>query len=588
MSISEGKIADVVRARKIIEPIIVQVSNVQSVEKTQDVVKAKIHDNKYQITTIFKLKDTALLKRLKDFMLIKVIQGSVHVPQNISKTLVVAISNFEIVDATLKKLINTCPLEKIDHLDKIGTAPIVRTGVPVSHQQAAPADLSKGKITPFSLLTTFGSKLIIKGRVVSKNDKFKYAKGNLFSFVLQDKDGAEIKATCFNDVCDEKFDQIKVGETYYITKADYKQSNGKGYRSAKMIDLDMIIGKYTIIQKSSDEVPMISSIVPIADLVESPVDATYDICAFLVDKGPEQTYKNEKAKVTLTFMDQSSYAVEVDFWNEDIDKTKDMENGVVYVLTSLKLKEFKYKTLTVTKATKILSNTDIEQYDEASLVNKFIQEHTTPEGITVSDLRYLANETTVEFKSGDIRIADQLYCLRKLEEKTSETSEDVKANVYGYFTMFKVDNGFCYLSCPDCKKKIVEGSTFCEKCQKDIQPMRRFIVRASIADSTSSIWVTIFDEEMKKIIGKSADEMYEINEQDSELFENLFKQLTFIECRFHLICKKDEYNGETRTRFTVNFIQVLDNIASGTEEMKSLERMANDMKNGIIGIEEEH
>jgi hypothetical protein len=93
-----------------------------------------------------------------------------------------------------------------------------------------------------------------------------------------------VKITCFDDVCNEKFDVIEVGKTYYIAKGNFKESNGKGgFRKAQQIDFDLNVSKYTVIQESKEQVQMISSIVPISDLVNQPTDISYDICGMLIE-----------------------------------------------------------------------------------------------------------------------------------------------------------------------------------------------------------------------------------------------------------------------------------------------------------------
>jgi len=67
-----------------------------------------------------------------------------------------------------------------------------------------------------------------------------------------------------------------------------------------------------------------------------------------------------------------------------------------------------------------------------------------------------------------------------------------------------------YLSCPNCKKKVVdEVNSICQHCNTDYQNGKyRYILSAEFADTTTSIWATMYDEIAEKILGGiTADEL---------------------------------------------------------------------------------
>ncbi|ELP94012.1 replication factor A 1, rfa1, putative [Entamoeba invadens IP1] len=453
-----GKLNELLQARKFTTQFCVQVYEIKTVPTKQDIVKAKVHDSKTSITAIVRCTGTDAVKNLKEFSIIRITNAVLHVPTDESKTLVLAINNFDTVDKTQTKMLGA-NLLNVTKLNQVSQAPHVRAGVPTSHSAAVPADLSKAKITPFAMLTAMQNKSTIKGRVISKQDKFKYAKGNLFNFVLQDKEGGELRATAFNDMCDALYDTIQVGSTYYISKGEFKVPTNKNYRSAKMIDVDMVVGRYTTVQKAEDELPAISSITAISDLLTSPVDSLYDICGVLVQVKDEDHLKNDKIRRSILVADQTKHVVSINFWGEDAAIPERLEPLKTYVFRQVQLREFRTRNMNYSsRSSSIIEGEQIAKYDETSLVHKMLDESKTSTGEYVFDrptFIYLDETTTADSVQGTKTEQSKLFKLSKFNEAVLASEEDIKGNVYAYFTSFKTDSTFYYVSCPSCKRKSI-------------------------------------------------------------------------------------------------------------------------------------
>lgn len=107
-----------------------------------------------------------------------------------------------------------------------------------------------------------------------------------------------------------------------------------------------------------------------------------------------------------------------------------------------------------------------------------------------------------------------------------------------------------YPSCPECKKKLMQendDSWRCEKCNKFYpQPQWRYILGATIEDSTASIFVNIFDELGAFLIGMSADEMQKHKESDPESHNRFLKKAIFQTYNFKGRAKLESYNVSLR------------------------------------------
>lgn len=78
------------------------------------------------------------------------------------------------------------------------------------------------------------------------------------------------------------------------------------------------------------------------------------------------------------------------------------------------------------------------------------------------------------------------------------------------------DSTLWYPACPTCNKKVVatgSGAWNCESCNSVGACKRRFILKCLLADATAATQVNIFDDQAKQLIGCSADELAEKDEQ---------------------------------------------------------------------------
>jgi replication factor A1 len=86
-------------------------------------------------------------------------------------------------------------------------------------------------------------------------------------------------------------------------------------------------------------------------------------------------------------------------------------------------------------------------------------------------------------------------------------------------------NVYRYASCPEenVQKKVVQqpdGSWFCEStgaCYPTCE--YRYIASMKIGDHTDSTWCTGFNDVAVKLLGKTADEMHNLKEENEEVRE---------------------------------------------------------------------
>lgn len=84
-----------------------------------------------------------------------------------------------------------------------------------------------------------------------------------------------------------------------------------------------------------------------------------------------------------------------------------------------------------------------------------------------------------------------------------------------------------------------------------------------MADWTGQLWLSLFNAEGVTLVGKTADEMHELNESDGDKYKAILQDRTLMTWEFACRAKSDTYNDQTRVRYTVSRLRPVDWAASG-------------------------
>jgi replication factor A1 len=113
------------------------------------------------------------------------------------------------------------------------------------------------------------------------------------------------------------------------------------------------------------------------------------------------------------------------------------------------------------------------------------------------------------------------------------------------------------MACPTdgCNKKVVEEGPAmyrCEKCAKVYDHCQhRFIFSMQIADHTGATWINVFNETGEELLGKNAEELYYLKQNDETSYAFAFKEPLFKPLIFKLRAKQETYQGESKLRCNV-------------------------------------
>src|SRR5271154_6234998 len=186
-------------------------------------------------------------------------------------------------------------------------------------QSKPPSSSAQANIYPIEALSPYSHKWTIKARCTSKSDiktwHNRNGEGKLFSANFLDESG-EIRATGFNDQCDQLYDLLQEGSVYYISSPCRVQIAKKQFSNLSN-DYELTFERDTVVEKAEEQdgVPRVRfNFTPIGDLQSLEKDTTTDVVGILKDVGETsqivaKTTSKPYDKRELGLVDQTGFSV---------------------------------------------------------------------------------------------------------------------------------------------------------------------------------------------------------------------------------------------------------------------------------------
>mmetsp|Transcript_33878 Transcript_33878/g.40598 ORF Transcript_33878/g.40598 Transcript_33878/m.40598 type:complete len:126 (+) Transcript_33878:325-702(+) len=119
-----------------------------------------------------------------------------------------------------------------------------------------------------------------------------------------------------------------------------------------------------------------------------------------------------------------------------------------------------------------------------------------------------------------------------------------------------------------------DGSYHCERCGQTYQNcVRRFIFSATVADDSSTTWVSVFDDQAKALFGEAvtADGVFEaMNEQGQDAYDAHFTKANFTDWIITCKVKQEMNQDEMRVKSSIQSIHPMDYAKEGRSLMKGI------------------
>lgn len=410
---------------------------------------------------------------------------------------------------------------------------------------------SNANIYPIEGLSPYAHKWTIKARVSHKSPIRFWSRpnseGKLFSVNLLDESG-EIKATGFNEQCDQFYELLQEGAVYFISNP-CKVNLAKKQYSNLPNDYELMFERDTVIEKCEDaeNVPQVRyNFTNIGLLNDIEKDSTIDVIGVLkevqevtqiVSKSSQKPFDKRE----LTLVDDSGYSVRLTVWGKTATAF-DASPEAIIAFKGAKVGDFGGRSLSLLSSGSMAIDPDIPDahklkgwYDSQGRMESFAS-HSNMGSTGVAGGR-----------------GDPLKTVAQVKEENLGMSSDTPDyfSTKGTIVYIKQDT-FSYPAClsDGCNKKVTDmgdGTWRCEKCDiNHPKPEHRYIMSLNVNDHTGQLWLSCFDDVGRLVMGMTADQLMELKENDTAAAERAFEEANCKTFTFKIRAKTDSFQDQQR------------------------------------------
>lgn len=494
----------------------------------------------------------------------------------------VNVKEFETID----EYFNAHPDEGITGNDN-GSSGDVKDSRPTPQSTTSAPRGNVGKVVKIDAISPYSNNWTIKARVLYKGDMRHWqnakGEGKLISVHLLDELD-EIKVTAFNETADRVEKEMEEGKVYYVLKGRVAAAN-KRFNNLNH-PYELTLERESVIEECFDtaSVPKITyNYVKLDQVQNLDVGTTIDVIGVL--KTAHDAYQiTSKAtgkpfdKRNLVMVDDLGFAIEVGLWNNQALTFNEPE-GTVIAFKLCKINEFNgNRLLSLSQLGLFQANPD--QPEAYELKGWFDNQG------SAQQFKLLKQDVG----SGGNRIANRKTIAEAQQENLGRLEKPDYFTIRATIT-YVSPKSFCYPACANpvenngrpgtCNRKVIEtntGSWRCERCDLEkSEPTYRYITTVLVLDETGQMWLSLFDEDARKLFGIDAGEMVKYQKAQEEdpsntEFASAFLAANYKEYAFRVRAKLDSYNDVERVRYQVLSLDDLDYVAEADYLATELEK----------------
>lgn len=447
---------------------------------------------------------------------------------------------------------------------------------------AAPAKPEPANLYSIDQLSPYQNNWTIKARVSYKSDMRTWSnqrgEGKLFNVNFLDETG-EIRAAAFNAVAEKFFDLLKENKVYYVSKCAMRMAKPQFSNLKHPYELEF--DRDTVIEECSNDsdVPKLHFDFVKLDQVQNLDNGiVIDVIGVLKEVRDKQEIVARSTgkpfdKREVSIVDDTGFAVTVALWNKHAREFS-LTPGAVVAFKGARVQDYGGKSLSLIPAATIVANPDIPEayklkgwYDSQGSNQNFTSlRQTASANVSLTSKEAIGTRKTVK---------------QVQDEKLGFSEKPDYFNLKATVTFVKTDN-FSYPACKNegCNRKVIEqadGTWRCEKCNASFpEPNYRYILTVSVVDGTGQLWMTLFDDQAKVLVGMSAKELLKLKEEsetDNSLKKYVNDNIAFNEYSFRIRARMDSYNGIDRARFNATGLSKVDFSTEADELVDEFEKI---------------
>ncbi|MFW9793561.1 MAG: OB-fold nucleic acid binding domain-containing protein [Candidatus Thorarchaeota archaeon] len=344
------------------------------------------------------------------------------------------------------------------------------------------------------------------------------SEGKVLSMIAADESGT-IRLVFWDDKAEE-MENVEEGEIIRVQTANTRLNrDGTG--------VEVHVGRAATIERKIKEKMDSVEVAPtaikseslgmksIADLttgmwdvdIEGKVVSVYDVKTFTNRDGDEGRVRN------VVLADESS-KVRVTFWNDDVDKIKDIKDGDIIKILHGYVKEGfrggvefqvgRKAEITINPKGSKLKKLDVSQISDQ-------QQFTKASRVLIGEIDDSSENMNVEICGIVVKLGQSYLACPTCKNRLENIGDEFTCSTCG-----KVDKPMprmrspIYQACPSCNKKLdqTNGGFTCKSCGKVDKSEPRMMYKITLDDGSGSMRITLF--------GKVAEELLQMTAEDAD------------------------------------------------------------------------
>jgi len=414
--------------------------------------------------------------------------------------------------------------------------------------------------TPISALSPYVSSWKLKVRCTEKDEKIKEwsnarGTGKLFSFVIMDHEGSEIRCTAFNDEAEKFFNTVFKDKVYYVSKGRVKVNT---FKTRVKNDYQITCTRDTKITLCNDDSGFSERqyqfvTIPAIEQVEE--KEFIDVIAIVKECSELREFTSKTGKDLknrkLILIDQSSATIEATLWNDAASEWTEetLPVGTVVILPGCRVGSFGGRSLSI---------------------NNLLMEGNPPEKVNLLNWWKQGGcdaETTSLTVRGSGKSTETMSWMDAMAAKKGtnpDNKDDYKGcyfGVRGFVTRYlaNFEKPPYYLACPESANSFAKvesdgnGGYFCAKTSQTYDSYKaRYVLRLALTDWSDGVIVSTFNDAAELLVGTPASEVEKlVTQSDEDGFTDVFKQKLWVQGNFTIRAKEDFYEDQSRIRYDV-------------------------------------
>ena len=475
-----------------------------------------------------------------------------------------------------------------------------RTNIPNQNMIPKPDTANGVPITPISQLNMYQNRWTIKARVTTKSDIRSWSnakgEGTLFSVELLDSSGVDVKATFFKEAVDKFYGMLEANRVYTFSGGRLKVANTQ-YNNCKCayeISFDPN-AEIHLADDTGDIQSQLFDFTKIADLEGVEQGKSVDILVLVKAVGEPTSLVSKKSgqellKCDLTVVDDSGTEINLTVWGDRArqapteyspQQQQYQQEPVIVAFRRVRVSDYGGKSLSTTTGGAAIVAPPIPE------VNALKAWWRSGGGSTTRSLSVASGSS-----GGKVDSLTERKDIKSIKSEHMGFGEKPDwVSFKGTMTFFKKDKvgGAWYTACANadepCKNRFKATQTtdmnwFCDKCQGTYPNcVRRWIFSGTVADDTSTTWVSFFNEQAEALFGGvTAEQVYaEAFGNDAggnqDVYDSYFSKAYATDWIFKCKVKQEMMGDEARVKTSVVSLHQVDYAKESRDLLDAIARL---------------